>query len=181
MRLTDQDAAFLYAETASAPMHGASFSVIEGRLSAGAIQKHIAGRIHLMPRLRQRLAFVPFNLANPVWIDDPDFALENHIDVHRVERGTTLEQAVAEGVEQLQWLLPRDQPLWRMIVIEGVRNRSILVQAAHYSMSDAASGVDMSLVLYDLKANAAQPLTAELTWDPKPVPSALGPDKGRSR
>ncbi len=171
MRLSNQDAAFLYAETASAPMHDATFSVIEGRLSTAAVQQHIAGRIHLIPRLRQRLAFVPLNLAHPQWVDDPDFSLENQVTAHHVQRGTSLQSAIAEGVEHLQWLLPRDRPLWRIIVIEGVRNRTILVQATHRAMADGASPTDLSPVLFDLKANAVPPPVPEIPWSPEPLPA----------
>ena len=33
----------------------------------------IVSRLHLVPRYRQRLAFVPLNQGRPVWVDDPHF------------------------------------------------------------------------------------------------------------
>ena len=73
MRLSDHDATFLYGETASGPMHGANIAVVEGELSTETVRAHIARRLHLVPRLRQRLVFAPFNLAHPKWVDDPAF------------------------------------------------------------------------------------------------------------
>ena len=39
----------------------------------------IASRLHLAPRLRQRVKMVPFDLALPVWVDDPSFDLGFHV------------------------------------------------------------------------------------------------------
>ena len=39
----------------------------------------IASRLHLVPRYRQRLAFVPFDQGRPVWVDDPHFQVPFHV------------------------------------------------------------------------------------------------------
>src|SRR5947207_10373613 len=39
----------------------------------------IESRLHLVPRYRQRLAFVPLQQGRPVWVDDPHFNPEYHI------------------------------------------------------------------------------------------------------
>ena len=44
-------------------MHSASISVLDVKVSAARIREHIARRLHLVPRYRERLVFVPFNLA----------------------------------------------------------------------------------------------------------------------
>ena len=84
MRLTDHDASFLYGETASGPMHGATLYILDGEVSFDAIYQHVESRLHLVPRYRQRLAFVPFNLAHPKWVDDPNFDLANHVKPHNL-------------------------------------------------------------------------------------------------
>ena len=55
-------------------MHVASVMVFEG--TAPTLQElveHIVSRLHLVPRYRQRLAYVPFGQGRPVWADDPHF------------------------------------------------------------------------------------------------------------
>ena len=79
MRLSEQDAGFLYGETVSGNMHTAAILVIEGDLSHEIVLEHMRARMHLVPRYKQKLAFVPFNLAHPKWIDDPDFSVDNHV------------------------------------------------------------------------------------------------------
>ena len=39
----------------------------------------IEARLSLVPRYRQRVAEVPGHLANPVWVDDPDFDVTYHV------------------------------------------------------------------------------------------------------
>ena len=171
MRLTAQDASFLYSETASGPMHGAAIAIIEGEPDLETVRQHIASRLHLVPRYRQRLMMVPFNLAHPKWVDDPDFDLANHVKAHQLPPGSTIEDAVDAALKLNEPLLPRDQPLWMMYLIQGVKDRTVLLQAGHHAMVDGASGVDISLVLFDLQKNAPQP--AVQPWEPEPLPSPM--------
>ena len=53
VRLTDHDASFLYGETASGPMHGATVTVLEGEMTFDEYFNQVAARIHLAPRLRE--------------------------------------------------------------------------------------------------------------------------------
>ncbi|MYE85076.1 MAG: DUF1298 domain-containing protein [Gammaproteobacteria bacterium] len=172
MRLSDHDAAFLYGETASGPMHGANIVVLEGELSLQAVRAHIARRLHLVPRLRQRLVFAPFNLAHPKWVDDPNFDIAQHVKGHSLEAGATLDEALAAAAKLAEPLLPRDRSLWLTYVIEGVKDRTVLLQMGHHAMADGASGVDISLVLFDLQANAPEPTPEPAPWSPASLPSA---------
>ena len=40
---------------------------------------HVRGRLHLVPRYRQKLAFPPLETGRPLWVDDPNFNLEYHL------------------------------------------------------------------------------------------------------
>jgi hypothetical protein len=60
-------------------MHGALILFLKGELAFEKLFQHMKGRLHVSPRLRQRLVFPPFNVAHPTLEDDPDFKLENHV------------------------------------------------------------------------------------------------------
>jgi WS/DGAT/MGAT family acyltransferase len=173
MRLTDHDASFLYAETASAPMHGATLCIIEGELGFETFFNHMAARIHLIPRYRQRLAFVPFNLAHPKWVDDPDFDLNWHVREHVMPKGATAEDALEAGVRLCERLLDRRRPLWMMYLITGVAGCTYLISMGHHALVDGASGVDLSMILFDLQKDARHPPPPETAWIPAPTPTPM--------
>ena len=173
MRLTTQDASFLYAETASGPMHGAGILVVEGEVPFEEIYRHIEARLHLIPRYRQRLVFVPFNLAHAKWVDDPDFKLDHHVQRHPLPPGTTLKRGLEIALELNQPLLDRTRPLWTFHVLEGVTGHTLLLQNAHHAMIDGVSGVDLSMVLLDLDPDAPPPPPPERPWSPEPIPTPL--------
>ena len=171
MRLSALDASFLYTETASGPMHGTAVSIIEGEVPFEVIFRHIASRLHLVPRYRQRLALVPFNLAHPKWVDDPNFDLANHVIRHSLPEGSTIDDALQAALKLNEPLLPRDKPLWRIYSLEGVKGRTLLIQMGHHAFVDGASGVDLSLVIFDLQKDAPQPEPEP--WHPKPLPTPM--------
>ena len=61
-------------------MHVASTIIFEGAApSHDEFRDHIESRLHLVPRFRQKLRFVPFGQGRPVWVDDPHLNLDYHV------------------------------------------------------------------------------------------------------
>src|SRR5438067_1253442 len=83
-RLSTLDASFLEVESSSAHMHvgwAALFKPPARRPTFSEIRDHIAGRLGRAPRYRQRIAPIPLDVNDPVWVDDEDFDVDRH--VHR--------------------------------------------------------------------------------------------------
>ena len=79
-RLTGLDSSFLHLERDSAHMHVAGCMVFDGRAPEyEELVEEIVSRLHLVPRYRQKLAFVPLNQGRPVWVDDPHFNVAFHV------------------------------------------------------------------------------------------------------
>ena len=173
MRLTDHDASFLYSETASSPMHGAGVAILEGEVSFEAIFAHLERRIHLVPRYRQRLVYVPMNIAHPKWVDDPEFDLHDHVKPKTLPAGTTLEEAIPLCLEMCEPLLDREKSLWMMYVVEGVPGHTLLISQAHHAMIDGVSTVDVSVILMDFEPDAAPPGPPNEAWEPAALPGPL--------
>ena len=169
MRLSAHDASFLYTETASGPMHGITITCLDGVPGFAAIFDFYAARIHRVPRLRQKLAFVPYNLAHPKWVDDPDFDLANHLIKYDLPANTPLSRALETGYELAEPLLDRNLPLWRTYVIENVEGKTLLVQLAHHAFVDGATLVAMSTGLTDPAPDTPAPPPEP--WQPEPVPA----------
>src|SRR3972149_2200521 len=80
-RLSFEDAGFLYFEKPQAPLHVGSLGIYEGTIPFKTLVEHLESRMHTIPRYRQRVHFVPFNLGHPTWEDDASF------DIRRPGRG----------------------------------------------------------------------------------------------
>jgi diacylglycerol O-acyltransferase / wax synthase len=171
-RLTGLDSSFLHLERGPAHMHVASASIFEGPAPGREeYRDHLASRLHLVPRFRQKLRFVPYGQGRPVWVDDPHLNLDYHV------RHTALPEPGSE--EQLRILaarifsqrLDRSKPVWEMWLVEGLEGgRFAVIGKSHHSLVDGVSGVDISTVLYDLEPDPA-PLPEPEPWIPKPEPS----------
>ncbi len=178
-RLSAQDASFLVFESPTTPMNVGGVSVFEsgallrpGRgIDIDRAKKHVAAHLHLIPRYRQRLAYVPLE-GQPVWIDDDHFNIDYHV------RHIALPNPGDE--RQLKWLcadilsrpLDRQKPLWELWFIEGLQgNRFATVTKAHHCMVDGVSGVDLATVTM-----GSAPVTtteAPRPWRPQPAPSGV--------
>ncbi len=150
-------------------MHGIGFTLLEGPATYNDVLEYYRPRIHLVPRLRQKLAFVPYNVAHPRWVDDPDFQLENHIQPYRCPPGTSYEDAIQLALELGEPLLDRSRPLWLTYVMEGLDgDRTLLAQMSHHAFVDGATAVAIAIALTDPSPDADPPPAEE--FNPAPVP-----------
>lgn len=172
MRLTQTDASFVYMESASGPMHISSVYVLDGELSFDQLVTRFEKRIHKVPALRKKLVQIPFSMAHPVWVDDAEFDIMNHLELHTLPPGTSLEAGVDAAVELNETMLERDRPLWKTILVEGVPGKTLILQKTHHAIIDGASGIEITLLLYDLDKNAGEPVPPNEPWIPEPMPSA---------
>jgi len=174
-RLTALDASFLHLEDASAHMHVASVMLFDGDPPPyDDLLESIDRRLHLVPRYRQKLAFVPLGQGRPRRVDDPHLNLRYHV------RSTALPSPGTE--EQLRDLvgrvfaqqLDRDKPLWEIWLVEGLEGgRFAMLSKTHHSLVDGISGVDIMTVLLDTSENPAAPTDPGPRWLARPVPSPV--------
>ncbi|MFE3798791.1 wax ester/triacylglycerol synthase family O-acyltransferase [Nocardia tengchongensis] len=95
-------------------------------------------------RLRQRVRRAPWDLAAPVWEDDPNFDPEHHIRWAALPDPRD-ESALRELVAtELAEPFDRDHPLWKVVVVENLsRGRWAMIVRAHHSMVDGISGITL--------------------------------------
>jgi diacylglycerol O-acyltransferase len=173
-RLTGLDSSFLHLEHDATHMHVAGCMVFDGQPPAyGELVAHIPSRLHLVPRYRQRLAFVPLNQGRPVWVDDPHFNVAFHV------RHTALPNP--GGDDQLKRLcgrifsqaLDRSRPLWEIWLVEGLaEDRFALLSKTHHALVDGISGVDIATVLFDASPDPLPVAPPDHEWIPRPLPSS---------
>src|SRR5205814_8074187 len=81
---------------------------------------HIRGRLHLVPRYRQKLAVPPLETGRPLWADDPNFNLEYHVRHTALPEPGTEEQLLRLAARIFSQRLDRAKPLWETWMIEGL-------------------------------------------------------------
>jgi diacylglycerol O-acyltransferase len=173
-RLTGLDSSFLHLEDSASHMHVAGVMIFEGDPPPyDELLEAIDRRLGLVPRYRQRLAFVPFNQCRPKWVDDPHLNLRYHV------RSTALPSPGSE--DQLKELagrvfaqqLDRDKPLWEIWLVDGLEgDRFAMLSKTHHALVDGISGVDIMSVLFDTSPEPATPTDTGSRWLPRPLPSA---------
>jgi len=122
-RMTPLDAAFLQTEDAEVGVSLAisSTAVFEGPAPAQAeFVAMLAARLPLVPRYRQKVRTIPFDLGPPVWVDDPHFELARHVRRTALPApGGDAELADLVG-RVMSARMDRGHPLWEYWVVEGL-------------------------------------------------------------
>jgi diacylglycerol O-acyltransferase / wax synthase len=174
-RLTGLDSSFLHMERAGAHMHVASTIIFEGPApSHQEFRDHIGSRLHLVPRFRQKLRFVPFDQGRPVWVDDPHLNLDYHVRQSALPAPGSEEQLRNLAARVFSQQLDRSKPLWELWLIEGLRDgRFAIVGKSHHALVDGVSGVDITTVLFDLDAEPQGSPSSAPPWLARPEPTDL--------
>jgi diacylglycerol O-acyltransferase len=173
-RLTGLDTSFLHLERDSAHMHVAGCSVFTGDAPAyEELTEAIESRLHLVPRYRQRLAFVPFNQGRPVWVDDPHFNVRYHVRHTALPRPGGDAQLKRLAGRVFSQALDRSRPLWELWLVEGLAGgRFALLSKTHHALVDGVSGVDIATVLFDTSPDPLPVAPPDHEWVPRPLPSS---------
>jgi len=172
-RLTALDSAFLHLERSGAHMHVASCLIFEGRTPAyDDLLSHIESRLHLVPRYRQRLAFVPLDQGRPRWVDDPYFNARFHLRHAALPKPGTEDQLKLLCGRVFSQQLDRNKPLWEIFLVDRLEgDRFALLAKTHHALVDGVSGVDITTVLFDTQPDPPPPPPPEKPWVPRPLPS----------
>jgi diacylglycerol O-acyltransferase len=177
-RLTALDTAFLHLEAGGAHMHVAAVLVFDGETPPyDALVEAIQQRLHLVPRYRQRLAFVPYGQGRPVWVDDPHFNVRYHIRHTGLPAPGSKEELERLAGRLFAQGLDRSKPLWELWLVDGVQPaddgtpRFALISKTHHALVDGVSGVDLTAVLFDSSPDPSPPAPPDRPWAPRPMPT----------
>src|SRR2546423_12449268 len=157
-------------------MHGGGLAVLDpstrpdGRLRFDDLVGVITSRLHLVPRFRQKVVFVPGNVGRPMWVDDEDFDIDFHLRRAAIPPPGGRRE-LADYVQRVHARpLDRQKPLWEIYFIEGMEDGLVaILSKVHHAMIDGISGVDIATVMFDF---SPEPTVLEpKPWTREPEPS----------
>ncbi len=169
-RLSALDAAFLALESSWAPMHVGWAAVFAPRPSGSrptfeTVSAHIESRLGRAPRYRQKLVDVPLGLGDPVWVDDGEFAVGNHVlHASHGDFGRLVDEVMSTP------LIP-GRPLWELWIAELEDGRVGVVGKAHHCLVDGLAAVELMGLLLDVTPEAE--VDAPEAWQPLAGPGGV--------
>jgi WS/DGAT/MGAT family acyltransferase len=152
------DGAFLHLESPEVPLHVGSLALFEPPSDDHAawyeaVKAHVASRMHLAPVFTRKLALMPFDLANPVWIPDDDIDLDYHMRYVVLPKPGTLAQLETLAARWHSSLLDRSRPLWEFYVVGGLADGRIgFYTKVHHAAVDGQAAVALGKSIFDLTA-----------------------------
>jgi WS/DGAT/MGAT family acyltransferase len=172
-RLSALDASFLHLEKAGARLHVSSVTVFDGPTPPYTeLLAHIEGRLHLVPRFRQRLAEIPLDQGRPVWVDDPHFNLRYHLRHAGLPAPGSEEQLKNLAGRVFAQRLDLTKPLWELLLVDGLSTGGFaLIAKSHHALVDGVSAVDLTTVLFDTAPDAPPPTKPRRPWVARPLPT----------
>ncbi len=158
-------------------MHVGSVMLFEGEQPAyQELLDHVEERLHLVPRYRQRVAFVPLGQGRPRWVDDPYLNIGYHVRHAALPEPGDEDQLRALAGRVFAQPLDLDKPLWEIWLVEGLEDgedgeRFAVLSKTHHALVDGIAGVDLMNVLFDTQREPAVPPERGARWLAHPMPS----------
>lgn len=163
--LSGLDAGFLYLEAAGTPMHVGSLMLLEAPKKRGydfhaAVQALIAERLPKARALRRKLVEAPLELAHPMWQEAEHLDLNHHIRYEKLPKPGTQAQLLRKVAQLHAEMLPREHPLWCLVVIDGLASGELaLYSKIHHALLDGQGGIALAQALLDTASHFPKPLT----------------------
>ena len=182
--LTGLDARFLYSETPTAHMHTMKVVVVDvtGRTEAvtpEVVATVLAERLDRMPGLRRRVVPVPHRVSHPVWFETA-FDPADHIRWRRAEAPGDRARLAAVVAEIAETPLPRDRPLWELVVVEGLEHgHCAFVLKLHHALADGLAAAAMLENVFE--GDPERALVEPSRPEPEPSPRRVSRQAWRNR
>lgn len=170
-RLGPLDALFLAAETPRTRLHVMAVIVLDPATVPGGyrfrkLRGHIEDHLPLIPPLRRRLVSVPLGIDRPVWVEEHDVDVRQHVRRAKLPRPVGPRALAAFAAALDEQPLDRDRPLWEMHVVEGLDDGHVAIVAKlHHALMDGMAGMEFMASLFSLAPKAPEP--------PLPVPPVV--------
>ncbi len=182
IRVSNLDAAMLYAETPEMPMHTMGVLILEEdelqadpdrELSRFEITRRIfSERIHLIPPFRRRIVQGPLQIGDPHWIEDPAFDLDRHLVLTSLPAPGGMRELCDLVGTFAASCLDRDRPLWKVMLVEGLEGDKLaLIMKIHHAAMDGGRAAAIAGELLDATPGGRESSPPDEPWIPDREPS----------
>jgi WS/DGAT/MGAT family acyltransferase len=177
-RVDDEGAHCLEIENSRRRAHTTMIAVFEagplGRPEGGVdfarIRDIVSARLAELPRLRTKLRRVPIE-GHPVWVDDPEFKLDYHLQQSSLPRPGSHGQLCRTAARIAATPLDRSRPLWDCWILEGLEGgRFALVLKMHKALA-SFEGADLLRAILTVSPERADVIAGR--FNPRPAPSPI--------
>lgn len=167
--LSPEDLSMLYSDQPRQRTTMSMLMLLDARPDPDRLRGAAWRAVEAVPRMRQRVAFSPLDIALPRWEDDPTFDLDYHVRRYA-------EAPLPRGADEMAALFrmigpiyerPFDEtrPLWELIEIDRPGGRSAVFFRLHHAMADGVGGNAILAALTD----------ADREGEPVPLPPQKPP------
>ncbi len=178
-RLSLADRSNLRIERPETPAHVAGLCVVEagpllrqdGELDLATIRRRVDRRLSRVPELRRVVHRPPPFCGPPLWVDDPDFSIDRHVNAVPIAPPGDEASLLQAAELLLRPMLNRSRPLWELWFLIGLEGGRLgVLFKVHHALADGLAAISLVTSLLDPEPDAADP--PEAPWSPAPVPSA---------
>lgn len=149
-RIGPGDLVQLATDVGPVPMNVGAALILDPGVDIAAVSEALTHRLAAIPRLRQLLVDVPFGLGRPIWVDDPQFDVESHLEQVPCPAPGDLSALLEAAADVVVRPFDRARPLWRAAVVTRLANGQVgLVVAFHHVLADGIGGLAVLAGLVD--------------------------------
>lgn len=142
-----------------------------GPVTLEDLRTRLAVRLDQLPAFRWRLVPVPFGLASPAVVEDPQFDIEKHVCHAVLPAPGGREELDAACAQLAAKSLDRDRPLWRITLIDGLAGgRQALALETHHALMD---GFAVLATLARIFSAEEEPAGSPDSWHPGRIPGRM--------
>lgn len=176
MRLSGEDAGFLYMDPPGQPMNTMAVGVLAptdgAPVTLDDLASHLEDRLDQLPSFRWRMVRVPLRLHHPVMVDDPDFDLAFHLRHERVAAPGDPAALNALFARIAERHLDQRHPLWQATLVDGLEGgrQAVILKYQHCLADGVAAYTIFSRVFSD---EVRDPLPGAGPFAPAPLPGRV--------
>jgi len=142
----------------------------DGEVRVEMVRRRLEPRVHMVPRLRQRLLRPGPGLGWPLWVDAPSFDIAEYVRVRPVAAPGDEAQLLRTCEDLARQRLDPAQRLWELWLLPGLPERRVgALLRMHHALADGAAAMAAFGALLDLVDDAPSPVAP--LWTPSPMPA----------